>query len=485
MQTKSANLLEQLRSSYWFVPSLMALLAILLSFGTIALDEALQREIIEEFGLIWAGGPEGARGLLSTVASSMLGVAGVTFSITIATLSLASSQFGPHLIRKFMRDRSNQVVLGTFVAAFLYCLLVLRTVRTGDETRFVPFISVTIALLLALAGTGVLIYFIHHVALSIQAPQIIAAINRDLENAIEQLFPDKHKAARATPQSEQQHPEQDIPEHFDYNSYSIEAHENGYIQVIDYPSLMKHATECDLVLRIESSPGNFVVQGTPLMTAWPRGNIDEKLQDKMNDAVMLARQSNLTQDVKFAITQMAEVAVRSLSPGINDPFTAIICVDWLSAALSRIAEREAPSPYHYDDDGQLRLITQVVTFAELLDTAFGSIRSSALSLTNAMVIVRMLEVIQVVAGRIHREEQYATLLRHTRLIGQGIRQQLSNMADQETLLEYYDKTMQVLEQRQEELYGSGAMSSPEHTEADHPPEPEARYRYSETAHRSS
>jgi uncharacterized membrane protein len=160
-------------------------------------------------------------------------------------------------------------------------------------------------------------------------------------------------------------------------------------------------------------------------------------------------------------------------------------VDWLSAALSRIAEREAPSPYHYDDDGQLRLITQVVTFAELLDTAFGSIRSSALSLTNAMVIVRMLEVIQVVAGRIHREEQYATLLRHTRLIGQGIRQQLSNMADQETLLEYYDKTMQVLEQRQEELYGSGAMSSPEHTEADHPPEPEARYRYSETAHRSS
>mgnify|MGYP001110014410 CR=1 FL=1 len=480
MQTKSANIWEQLRSSYWFVPSLMALLAILLSFGTIALDKSLQREIEEAFGLIWAGGPEGARGLLSTVASSMLGVAGVTFSITIATLSLASSQFGPHLIRKFMRDTSNQVVLGTFVAAFVYSLLVLRTVRTGEESQFVPYISVTIAILMALAGTGVLIYFIHHVASSIQAPHVIAAINRDLESAIDQLFPNKHKAGRAAPQSEQQHPKQDIPEHFDYNSYSVEAHDNGYLQAIDYQSLLKHATQCDLVLRVESNPGSFVVQGTPLVTAWPRGNIDEKLQDKMNDAFMLARQSNLTQDVKFAITQMAEVAVRSLSPGVNDPFTAIICVDWFSAALSRIAEREAPSPYHYDDDGKLRLVAQVVTFAELLDTAFGSIRSSALSLTNAMVIVRMLEVIQVVAGRIHRKEQYAALLRHTRLIGQGIRQQLSIMADQDTLLEYYDRTMQVLEQRREELYGPDAMLSQARKDADHTPEPESRYRYSET-----
>ncbi len=177
---------------------------------------------------------------------------------------------------------------------------------------------------------------------------------------------------------------------------------------------------------------------------------------------MLTRQSNLTQDVKFAITQMAEVAVRSLSPGINDPFTAIICVDWLSAALSRIAEREAPSPYHYDDSGNLRLITEVITFTELLDTAFGSIRSSALSLTNAMVIVRMLEVIRVVAGRLHREEQYVELLSHTRLIGQGIRQQLSNVADQSTVLEYYNGTIRVLEQRQEELYDSRAIQFEEH-----------------------
>jgi uncharacterized membrane protein len=419
MQTKSANLLEQLRSSYWFLPALMALLAILLSFGTIALDEALQREISEEFGLIWTGGPEGARGLLSTVASSMLGVAGVTFSITIATLSLASSQFGPHLIRKFMRDRSNQFVLGTFLAAFLYSLLVLRTVRTGEESQFVPFISVTISLFLAMAGTGVLIYFIHHIALSIQAPQVIAAINHDLEQAIEQFFPDK--TVQESQRPERQHPEQDIPKHFDHNSCTVKAQENGYLQAIDYQSLMKHAIGYDLILRVESRPGRFVVQGTPLVTAWPRENIDEQLQNKMNDAFVRARQSNLTQDVKFAITQMAEVAVRSLSSGINDPFTAIICVDWLSAALIRIAAHEVPSPYHYDDAKNLRLITEVVTFAELLDTALGSIRSSALSLTNAMVIVRMLEVIQVVAGRIHREEQYAALLRHTRLIGQGIR----------------------------------------------------------------
>ncbi len=449
MQTRSANRWEKLRSSYWFIPALMMVCAILLSFVTIALDEFFQRETVTASGLIWAGGPDGARGLLSTVASSMLGVAGVTFSITIATLSLASSQFGPRLISKFMRDRSNQFVLGTFVATFLYSLMVLRTVRTGEDSQFVPYISVTIAILLAIAGTGVLIYFIHHVASSIQAPHIIAAISHDLERAIEQFFPDK--TTQETDQPEREHPEQDIPEHFNCNAYTIKARRNGYLQAIDYQSLMKYANRHDLILRIESSPGHFVVQSTPLVRAWPQGNIDADLQDKINDAFILAWQSNLTQDVQFAITQMAEVAVRSLSPGVNDPFTAIICIDWLSAALSRIAEHNDPSPYHYDDSGNLRLISEVATFAELLDTAFGAIRSSALSLTNAMVIVRMLEVIQVIAGHIHQEEQHASLLRHTRMIEHGIQQQLADMADQDTVLGYYKTTMQVLAQRQEEI----------------------------------
>lgn len=457
MPTRFANLWEQLRSSYWFVPTLMALAAVLLSFGTIALDEWLQREVERQVGLIWAGGPEGARGLLSTVASSMLSVAGVTFSITITTLSLASSQFGPHLIRKFMRDTSNQVVLGTFVATFLYSLLVLRTVRTGDGSLFVPYISVTITLVLALAGTGVLIYFIHHVASSIQAPHIIAAINHDLEHAIAQLFPSM--IGQEAPDGKQERTRQDVPKSFEDNSHVIIANSNGYLQAIKLHRLMKIACENDLILRLESCPGRFIMYDMPLVTAWPRDRIDEELQNKIKKTIVLARQNNLTQDVQFAITQMTEIAVRSLSPGINDPFTAIICVDWLSAALSRIAEKDRVSPYRYDDHAQLRLIAPTITFVEFLDTAFDPIRQSALSPTTLIVVMHLLDAIQRLAGRVRDGEQLAALVRHTRLLEQGIRQQVSDAPDQDALLERYQATMQVLDQQQEALNGAGTTAS--------------------------
>jgi uncharacterized membrane protein len=189
VRVRLATQVDRLRMTFWFVPALMSVGAAVLAFAMLAIDSRLSDESLSGLRWIYGGGPEGARSLLSTVASSAITVAGTTFSITIAALSLASSQFGPRLLRTFVRDTGNQVVLGTFVATFLYCLLVLRTVRGLEDARVVPHLSVTVGVLLAIANLGVLIYFIHHAAMSIRADQVITAVSHELDGAIEQLFP--------------------------------------------------------------------------------------------------------------------------------------------------------------------------------------------------------------------------------------------------------------------------------------------------------
>ncbi len=185
-----AQLWESLRTSYWFVPTVMTAGAVGLSFASVHLDQVVKAEWVRAVGWIWAGSPEGARQVLSTIAGSMITVAGVAFSITIVALTLASTQFGPRLLRNFVRDLGNQVVLGTFVSTFVYCLLVLRTVRGGDVAEFVPYLSVTLGVAFALASLGVLIYFIHHVSGAIQAEHLIASVADELEDAIERMFPE-------------------------------------------------------------------------------------------------------------------------------------------------------------------------------------------------------------------------------------------------------------------------------------------------------
>lgn len=418
MPARLRYLRDLVLNSYWFVPALMSAGAVLLSLLTLRLDTGLEREAIRELGTlsgwVYTGGVDGAREVLSTIAGSMITIAGVVFSITIVALTLASSQFGPRVLGNFVRDRGNQIVLGTFVATFLYSLLVLRTIRSEDDdlSAVVPHLSVTTGLVLALVSIGVLIYFIHHVATAIQAPNLIAGIAGELHRAI---------AGFAVAEPAEPPPGSLpllAPEVFDREAATIAAPGSGYLEAVDLAGLVGVARERRMVLRLEHRPGQFVSRGGALVRAWPASELDGELEDTVRGAVVIGARRTAIQDMEFMVHQLVEIAVRALSPGINDPFTAITCIDRLGAALSDLVEREIPSAYRLDDAGELRLvIRRPLTFPGIVDACFHQIRQNAAH--HAAVHLRLLEVLAGVVERARTAEQVEAFERHAGLVLQA------------------------------------------------------------------
>jgi uncharacterized membrane protein len=441
MKIRVLNFWENLRSTYWFLPSLLAVLAVALAVVTLELDQYFINQQVDGLRRLYAGGSDGAMSLLSTVAGSMITVAGVTFSITIVALTLASSQFGPRLLINFMRDRGNQLVLGTFIATFIYCLLVLRTIHSQGDDIFVPPISVTTGLMLAIISIGVLIYFIHHISSSLNVEYVIAAVERDLDDAIERLFPEQKSYYLF--EQELRH-EDDIPEDFDRDAKPVSASKDGYVQAIDNAQLVKLGIEQDVLLRLERRPGNFVAEGDSLALVWPGERLDEELGEKVNSAFIVGKRRQQMQDVEFVVNQLVEIAVRALSPGVNDPFTAMACLDHLGAALSNLAERSIPSAYHYDDEDNLRLIGQSVTFAEIIDAAFDKIRQYGRS--SVSVTIRLLETLAVIGAHTDTMAERAALQRQAAMIRRGAIQSIPEAMDRQAVEAQYQVTLKLLRQ---------------------------------------
>ncbi len=430
----------------------MAAIAIALALAMLTLDRAGYYGPFEEWGWIYTGGPDGARGLLSAVAGSLISVTATAFSITIVALQLASSNFGPRLLRNFMQDTGNQVVLGTFIATFIYSLLVLRTVRGEDgQDEFVPQISVTIGILLALISIAVLIYFIDHASTIIQASHVISEVSTDLDRTIERLFPER--IGRSLPERKRQVAE--IPLNFDSEAHPITATGKGYVQAIDDEKLIKFASKHNLLVRVKSRPGKFVFPGSVLAMVWPEESANQQtrrvetrhgasLHKEINDAFILGRERTEQQDVEFPINQLVEIALRAISPGINDPFTAIRCIDQLSAGLSRLAQRDFPSPYRYDDNNKLRIIAEPVMYADLVDAAFNQIRQY--STKDVAVTIRLLEAIAQIAPYASSSKDRAALRRHAEMILRGSQAALSEEQDRNDVQERYHRVIKALGQ---------------------------------------
>ncbi len=420
----------------------MAGAAILLSFLTTAVDKAfLYREGAQQWW-IYSGGPDGARTVLSVIAGSMITVAGVVFSITIVVLSLASSQFGPRLIRNFMNVRTNQMVLGTFVATFIYGVLVLRTVNATVEARFVPHLSVTAAIVMSILSLGVLIYYIHSISESIQAQNIIARVRTDLDKAVDRVFPQKHVQEEDLSRGPIKR-DYDIPTTCDREVCQVKAERSGYLQAADNDALMQIAIEENLLIHLGYRPGNFITRGSVLVTVWPGERVDEKLSRKINAIFIVGAERTLEQDVEFAISQLVEIAVRALSPGINDPITAITCIDWLGAILCQLANRKMPPSHRYDDENRLRIICKPFVFEGMVDAAFNMIRQNSRSV--AAVSIHLLETIATVAAQTFRQEDRAALLRQAAMVVHGCEETLSADDDRKDLAKRYEAAVKALD----------------------------------------
>lgn len=430
-----------IRSSYWYLPALMMLSAIILSFLMIYIDYSiLQSDWIKSFDWFTLKTPDGARALLSTVAGSMITVAGVVFSITIVALTLASGQFGPRLLENFMRDRGNQIVLGTFIATFIYCLLLLLIIRGGDNS-FVPQLSITFALVLAVLSISVLIYFIDHAAKSIQVSNVIDVAKRNLDSIVEEMFPEKIGHGRKEFSSWWIAPG-GLPPDLNEESGPVRTGSSGYLRVMDINRLMGLSSSRNLILKIEYKPGDFVVEGRPLAYVWPKSKLDEDLKNDIKGSFILGKRRTSEQDAKYAIDQIVEIAVRALSPGINDPFTAIMCIDNLTSALCIVAGRSIPLAFRYDKQNQLRVITKAITFTNLLDASFNQIRQYSQS--SASVTIRLMEAIAVIAEEVSREEDKEALLRHAGMIKRGSDSGLPEELDRKNVEERYCKVLELL-----------------------------------------
>mgnify|MGYP000117881450 CR=1 FL=1 len=360
MNARLIKVWQDLQSSYYFIPGLMGLGSICLAYLTIYLDEVYGLKV-SEFGFFLSNKADGARTILATIAGSMMGVAATTFSITMVAVTSAAGQYGPRLIGNFMRDRGNQVTLGTFTSTFIYCLLILRVARTGDAqgeenavAEFVPNISLLTAMGLTLMSVGVLIYFIHHVPETLNVGNITARVGRRLRKDIETLYPEELGA-------------QDKDKDVDLTQYTLEdaidirAKAEGYIQTVNADALLRVAKKDNTVVKIEYRPGDFVTRGDVLLRVWPHEEWSED-STKYQNAYAMGQDRTAHQNILFLADELVEILARALSPGVNDPFTAINCINWFHSAMRAFLRGQMPSPYRRDADGALRIIAHPFDF---------------------------------------------------------------------------------------------------------------------------
>lgn len=413
----------RVRDSLWFIPTLCTIGAALLAAATVrvsvleVMPEMLRRE------LLFGGGAEGATAVLTAIAGSLITVTGTVFSVTIVALQLAGSQYTPRVVRSFLADRPNQVVLGIFIGTFTYALLVLRTVHgaEGDDPGFVPAFAVTVAVGLVALSIGALIFFINHAARSIQVSVILERETRRTMRRIEDVFPGTLANAAgagdtlvlpAPPPGAEIAP--------------VRAHAGGYIAAVHVAGLVAAAAHADVTVRMTRRVGEYVIAGEDVAEAWPAARCDAATARAVVHAVMLGPERTPEQDPEFGIIEISDIAVRAMSAAINDPTTAMLCIDRLAELLNHLARRELPAPPVTDGDGVPRLVLLGTTFDRALGLAYDQLRYSASD--NPAVMRKLVDTL----GRLRElvpAIHHAALDAHVGAVLRATRHEMPNPAD--------------------------------------------------------
>src|ERR1700733_14697436 len=406
---------EALRTNLWIIPLVETVAVVVLFVVTYSVDRSAYDGLIRLPSWVLSGTADVARVLLATVAASIITVVGIVFSITIVALTLASTQFGPRMLRNFVRDHGTQFSLGTFVASFCYAMITLVSVGGGPHGDFVPHLSITVTLLFTLLDVAVLIYFLNHVATMIQLPVVIANIATTLVNevtAMERASSFGIGVARGPSHEE-------LLLRLAESGAPISTPRSGYLQVIRHDILVKIATNANAVVQLPNRPGHFMVAGQVIARVWPpeaAGSVAERLA--LGHVAGAYR--TLPQDVSFGFDQLVEIALRALSPAVNDTFTGMTCIDWIAACLCRIAVTWHPQRIRRDAEGYIRVIAFQPDFDRLVERTFDTIRQAAVGMP--AIMIRQLEALAKII------EQIPDRARRTALIRQAEAIQRSNLA---------------------------------------------------------
>jgi uncharacterized membrane protein len=418
---------EALRTTFWLVPTVLVVVAALLFLVTFRIDlAAYHHHLTLPFWIRHNGTADAGRQVLIAIAAAVITVIGVVFSITILALTLASQQFGPRMMRNFVRDWGNQLTLGVFVGTFVYSVLALGSM-SGD---FVPHLSITVAEALLLVDLGVLIYFIHHIAKSIQLPEVIADIARDLTRAIDAEFPVPNPNSEKFTEKRVGRSVAELSQLLDERGVVVPSSTSGYLQFVGYAQLVEIAVWTDSVIRLDHRPGHFIATGQPLATVWP-GGAGGQVALALSRAHVSGPHRTLMKDPVFAIDQLVEIAIRALSPAVNDTFTALTCIDWLSAGLSQVSGRPLAEGIYRDRFGRVRLIETGPSYARMVNRAFDKIRQSSAGMP--AVIIRMLDALNSVAFSTVTPEQRHVLTRQAEMILRSAEESVSEENDLEEI----------------------------------------------------
>lgn len=412
MRAKILKALTGLRHNYWFWPSLLTLIAIVLGSILPLVDGRLGTGWMEATGFGRPVQVDGARAILTTIAGAVLGVAGVSFSITIVAVSFASGNYGPRLIGNFMRDRINQVVLGIFVATFVYAITVLSTVHAASDGQsaelaaFVPQIALMVALALTLISIGALIAFIHHVPESIDIMNLVAEVGMALRTRVSAEFEEKEEAHKSDLGS--------WPEGEDDGAKVLRAPLSGYVQQVDVAYLRELAREGGVQVRAVASPGTFVVKGEAVLLARPAEKVDEDFGKRLCAGVVVGAQRSDVQDTAFLADQLVEVLARALSPGVNDPFTAMTCLDWMRSALTVFLQQDTQLRMQEDAD----VIHRVLTLQTMVERTFQ--RARPYVATDRNTAIHAMSALDTMVRFAERPDEAAVLTREMERLAEAV-----------------------------------------------------------------
>ncbi len=415
MRARMTMMWENVSTSLWFVPGMLTVGAVLLAW--LALAPPI--DVADRFAPAWwlySGKAKDASALLGVLFTSMITMATLAVSITMVVLTLAAAQLGPRLIRSFMADRRTQLMLGFFLATIVYLVLVLRAVNAAANDDGVPHLAVTIATASVLICVFMLLFFVHHLARSIVADTVIRRVGDDLDSAIAAMLP-KADGAEAGPAAPPR-PSGGAP---------LRLPKGGYVQAMSYDEMVRCAKAADAFIELDFRPGHHLLAEGEHGRVHPASALNFATRKEIADCVLIGGERTPTQDIEFAVRQLVEIALRALSPGVNDPFTAIAVIDRLGVSLALMMGRGAAVGAWRDEDGKVRVVGPTTTLRGAVDAAFNQIRQSGEG--HPAILIRLSATFAQLAEHARDDEARRVLADHVAMIATAAKRSIAERAD--------------------------------------------------------